>query len=360
MIQVTRPFLPPLEEYKKYTDLIFDNNWLTNMGPLSKDLEKQLADYLAVDELLFVTNGTVALQLAIKALGLTGEIITTPFSFIATSSTIIWEGCQPVFADIDPKTLNIDPLKIKEKIGPNTCAILATHVYGNPCDVEVIEKIAEEHNLKVIYDGAHAFSVEINNRSVFDFGDVSTCSLHATKLYHSVEGGLVFTPDATVFRKIKLMRNFGFHGPEAFDEIGINGKNSEFHAAMGLANLKYITSIIAQRKLLTERYYEKLEQLPLTYPEWHPAATKNYAYFPVIFDSEEALTTCMQALVAQDIHPRRYFYPSLSSVLPGVTPVSMPITDDIAPRVLCLPLYTDLKVEEIDLICSIIRTSLQV
>jgi len=209
MIPVTKPFLPPIEDYKQYLDSIWSRNWLTNMGPLASKLEMELKDYFDVNHLLYVTNGTVALQLAIKALDLTGEIITTPFSFVATTSSIVWEGCNPKFVDIDPKTLNIDPKKIEEAIGPDTSAILATHVYGNPCDVEAIEKIAKKHNLKVIYDGAHAFGVKVNGKSIFEYGDISTCSLHATKLYHSIEGGLVVTKDPDLLKKIAYMRNFG-------------------------------------------------------------------------------------------------------------------------------------------------------
>src|SRR5690606_16116739 len=248
MIPVTKPFLPPLEEYKKYIDGIWQCQWLTNMGPLASDLELKLKETLKVNHLLFVTNGTVALQMAIKVLDLKGEIITTPFSFVATTSSIVWENCTPVFVDIDESSLNIDADKIEAVITEHTSAILATHVYGNPCDVEKIEEIAKKHNLKVIYDAAHAFGVEINGKSIFEYGDISTCSLHATKLYHSVEGGLIITKDAALLKKLAYMRNFGFDGPESFAELGINGKNSEFHAAMGLANLKYVDQINRKRK----------------------------------------------------------------------------------------------------------------
>src|SRR5690554_5232433 len=254
MILVTKPFLPPQEEYQHYLNKIWQSGWLTNMGPLSVELEKRLAIHLKVKNLLFVTNGTIALQMAIKALELKGEVITTPFSFVATTSSIVWEGCTPVFVDIDPNSLNIDANKIEAAITPNTSAILATHVYGNPCDVLAIEKIAKKHNLKVIYDGAHAFGVEVYGKSIFEYGDISICSLHATKLYHSIEGGLIITKDPELLRKLAFIRNFGFNGPEAFAELGINGKNSEFHAAMGLANFEYIDAIHKKRKLLTERY----------------------------------------------------------------------------------------------------------
>ena len=228
MIPVTKPFLPPAEEYESYLNGIWKRNWLTNMGPLASQLEMELKDFLEVSHLLFVTNGTVALQMAIKALNLSGEVITTPFSFVATTSSIVWENCTPIFVDIEPTTLNIDAEKIESAITEKTSAILATHVYGNPCDVEKIEKIAKKHNLKVIYDGAHAFGVKINGKSIFEYGDVSTCSLHATKLYHSIEGGLLITKDPVLLKKLAYIRNFGFDGPENFAELGINVKIQNF------------------------------------------------------------------------------------------------------------------------------------
>ncbi len=354
MIPVTKPFLPPQEEYEKYLPGIWQRQWLTNMGPLASELELKLKQHLHLNHLLFVTNGTVALQMAIKALDLKGEIITTPFSFIATTSSIVWEGCKPVFVDIDAKSLNIDATKIESAITPETSAILTTHVYGNPCDVELIEKIAQKHKLKVIYDGAHAFGVKVNGHSIFDYGDISTCSLHATKLYHSGEGGLVVTKNKDLLKKLAFIRNFGFNGPEAFAELGINGKNSEFHAAMGLVNLNYIEAIYGKRKLLTERYQTMLKKAKAFIPQWHAKASLNYAYFPIVFESEDIAVKIFEELKANEIFARRYFYPSLASVLPYLKPVAMPITDDMAKRVLCLPLYYDLSIEEVDLICRLI------
>jgi dTDP-4-amino-4,6-dideoxygalactose transaminase len=357
MIPVTKPFLPPIKEYQDYLKGIWQRDWLTNMGPLANQLEVELKDYLKVRHLLFVTNGTVALQMAIKALELRGEIITTPFSFVATTSSIVWEGCQPVFVDIDKHTLNIDATKIEAAITENTSAILATHVYGNPCDVTTIEKIANKHNLKIIYDAAHAFGVEINGRSVFEYGDISICSLHATKLYHSIEGGLVVTKEATLLKKLAYMRNFGFDGPEAFAELGINGKNSEFHAAMGLANLKYANAIIEKRKELTECYYEKMANVKGFFPAWNKNATNNYAYLPVIFETEALLKKVFAILNLHEIGVRRYFYPSLATALPYLPDVKMDVADDIASRVLCLPLFYELSFEEIDLIARLILRS---
>ncbi|SMC75846.1 DegT/DnrJ/EryC1/StrS family aminotransferase [Pedobacter africanus] len=354
MIPVTKPFLPPKEDYEKYLKGIWHRRWLTNMGPLASELEMKLKDHLCIDHLLFVTNGTVALQMAIKALDLKGEIITTPFSFIATTSSIVWEGCTPIFADIDKDTLNIDVKKIEEVITERTTAILATHVYGNPCDVLGIQKIADKYNLKVIYDGAHAFGVKVEGKSVFEYGDITTCSLHATKLYHSVEGGLMITQNAAVLKKLAYIRNFGFNGPEAFAELGLNGKNSEFHAAMGLANLDHIESIHTNRKLICEHYDKKLKNFKGVKPVWNSFATMNYAYYPIVVEDESLLYKCIEILKLNEIFIRRYFYPSLSTVLPYVESVEMPITEDIARRVMCLPLYHDLSLEEVDLICRLL------
>ncbi|SDW83811.1 DegT/DnrJ/EryC1/StrS family aminotransferase [Aequorivita viscosa] len=359
MIPVTKPFLPPQEEYQAYLDTIWENGWLTNMGPLSKKLEGRLTEHLKVPNLLFVTNGTIALQMAIKALDLKGEIITTPFSFVATTSSIVWEGCTPVFVDIDPNSLNIDASKIEAAITPNTSAILATHVYGNPCDVLAIEVIAKKHNLKVIYDAAHAFGVEVYGKSIFEYGDISTCSLHATKLYHSIEGGLVITKDPALFQKLKHIRNFGISSFYEFAELGINGKNSEYHAAMGLANLKYIDAIAKKRKMLTSRYDELLQDTALKRPTWHPDSENNGAYYPVIFETEEALLQVEEALKQNQIGTRRYFYPSLATALPYLNPTEMEVTDSISKRVLCLPLYYDLLMEEeVDTIGDIIKNIL--
>lgn len=354
MIPVTKPFLPPIEEYQKYLTGIWHRQWLTNMGPLASDLEIKLKEHLGLNHLLFVTNGTVALQMAIKALDLEGEIITTPFSFVATTSCIVWEGCSPVFVDIDKDSLNIDASKIEASITEKTTAILATHVYGNPCDVIAIEKIAAKHNLKVIYDGAHAFGVKVNGKSIFDYGDISTCSLHATKLYHSGEGGLVITKDKELLKKLAFIRNFGFNGPETFETLGINGKNSEFHAAMGLANYKHIETIHNKRKELTEYYNEKLKGLKARRPTWHKEGTLNYAYYPLVFESEELMLKCMEGLKAHEIFTRRYFYPSLANTLPYLDKQDFEVTDDIAKRVMCLPLYVDLTIEEVDLISRLL------
>ncbi|NDP28015.1 MAG: DegT/DnrJ/EryC1/StrS family aminotransferase [Flavobacterium sp.] len=354
MIPVTKPFIPPLEDYQKLLQGIWQRQWLTNMGPLASELEMQLKEHLKVNHLLYVTNGTIALQMAIKTLEIMGEIITTPFSFVATTSSIVWEGCTPVFVDIDYKTLNIDATKIEEAITDKTQAILATHVYGNPCDVVAIEKIARKHNLKVIYDGAHAFGVEVNGKSIFRYGDISICSLHATKLYHSIEGGLIITENAAILKKLASMRNFGIAGFDSFDELGINGKNSEFHAAMGLINLKYIQAIHDNRKKITERYNILLQNFKAYQPLRYLGSTLNYAYYPLVLESEELLLKIKVLLDGHEIFTRRYFYPSLANTLPYLEPRSLEVTDDVSKRVLCLPLYHDLTLEEVDLICRLI------
>ena len=354
MIPVNKPFLPPQQIYQSYLDGIWKREWLTNMGPLASDLELRLKQFLGLDHLLFVTNGTVALQMAIKALELSGEIITTPFSFVATTSSIVWENCQPVFVDIDEQSLNIDASKIEAAITEKTSAILATHVYGNPCEVEKIEEIAKKFNLKVIYDAAHAFGVKVKERSIFEFGDISTCSLHATKLYHSTEGGLIITKDPDLLKKLASIRNFGISGFDTFADLGLNGKNSEFHAAMGLANLKYIDTISKKRKALTDRYDDKLRNLKARRPIWNSDSENNASYYPIIFQTEELMLKCKENLQLNEIGTRRYFYPSLASALPYIEKQNFRVTDDIAKRILCLPLYYDLTFEEVDLICRLL------
>ncbi len=353
MINVTQPFLPPKEELLSYIDKIYDKKWLTNMGPLSSDLELKLKEYLGVNHLLFLNNGTIALQIAIKALELKGEIITTPFSFIATTSSIVWEGCTPIFADIDPLTFNISPKAIEKVITPNTSAILATHVFGNPCDIEAIDKIAKKHNLKVIYDAAHCFGTSYNGQSVLNYGDISTLSFHATKLYHTVEGGAVVTTSPELTYRLSKLRNFGFKTAESFDGLGINGKNSEFHAAMGLCNLKHVDDILETRKRQFLYYKEKLKNLRVTYQHLTLGTSYNYAYYPILFASQEELLKFKAELELNWIYPRRYFYPSLSS-LEYVKPQQTPISDDIASRILCLPLYHTLTQEEQDFIVRIL------
>ncbi|MDG1279252.1 MAG: DegT/DnrJ/EryC1/StrS family aminotransferase [Algoriphagus sp.] len=357
MIPVTKPYLPPAEEYNKYLEGIWKRQWLTNNGPLVNELELKIAEFLGMKNFLYLSNGTIALQIAIKALGLKGEVITTPFSYVATTSSLVWEGCKPVFVDIDPRTWNIDRKKIEEAITPNTSAILATHVFGNPCDVIKISEIANKHNLPVIYDGAHAFGVKFLGKSLFEYGDISTVSFHATKLFHTIEGGGVFSNNKDLFKKMGFMRNFGHDGPEVFREVGINGKNSEFHAAMGLANIKKVDEIIAKRKILSELYDLKLTDLGFEKQKISKETTFNYSYYPILLDNEEATLLCLSRLNKSQIFPRRYFYPSLTQI-PYLESDSLPISENISKRVLCLPIYYELSVEEVDLICRIIKSFL--
>jgi dTDP-4-amino-4,6-dideoxygalactose transaminase len=352
MINVTEPFLPPIEEYQKFLQNIWQRNWLTNNGPLVNELELQVKEYLGLSHMLYMGNGTIALQIAIKALELKGEIITTPFSYVATTSSIVWEGCVPVFVDIDPASCNIDPLKIEAAITPKTSAILATHVYGNPCDIEAIDKIAKKHRLKVIYDAAHCFGSLYRNKSVFAYGDIATTSFHATKLFHTVEGGAVYTNDPELLKKMSFLRNFGHFGDE-FAYIGINGKNSEFHAAMGLCNLKYINNILRLRKEACAIYDDKLASLKVRKIKINASAIWNHAYYPVIMESEELLLKSVELLNGSWIYPRRYFYPTLSK-LNYVKPHETPVADDISKRVLCLPLYYGLKEEDIAFIARLL------
>jgi dTDP-4-amino-4,6-dideoxygalactose transaminase len=353
MINVTKPYLPPIEDYNSYMEGIWKRGWLTNNGPLVNELELRLKNYLDVNHFIYLNNGTIAIQIAIKALELKGEIITTPFSYVATTSSIVWEGCEPVFIDIDPITFNIDPTKIEEAITPTTSAILATHVYGNPCNVELIDEIANRHNLKVIYDAAHCFGVKYKGKSIYEYGDISTASFHATKIFHTIEGGGVFTRNADLLKRMSYMRNFGHDGPEKFNGVGINGKNSEFHAAMGLAVLNHMEEILLKRKELFLHYNQKLLGLKVERPEIAHNVDYNYSYYPIVFKDEDALIKANKILNDNWIYPRRYFFPCLNK-LDYVQNNHNPVAEYVSKRVLCLPLYHDLSYEEIDFIARLL------
>jgi len=352
MIPVTKPYLPNVKEFDEYINSIWERQWLTNNGPLVNELEIRLKEYLKLDHMLYVSNGTIALQLAIKALGLKGEIITTPFSFIATTSSIVWEGCKPVFVDVEEDTFNIDPAKIEDAITHRTSAILATHVFGNPCKIEAIQQVADKYGLKVIYDAAHCFGTTYNGKSVYEYGDISTTSFHATKLFHTIEGGAVFTKSPEVLKKMVHMRNFGHNGPEDFVEVGINAKNCEFHAAMGLCNLNHVDEILAKRKTLYEHYLKKLANVNARFQKINENTLYNYSYFPIVFETEELMMNCLEELKNEKVFCRRYFYPSLAS-LPFVRKQKMPVCDSIVNRILCLPLYHTLTVSDLDMIARI-------
>ncbi|QRR03731.1 DegT/DnrJ/EryC1/StrS family aminotransferase [Dyadobacter sandarakinus] len=358
MINVTKTFLPDQEQYIQYIREIWDRGYVTNNGPLLQELEEKLKSYLGVDHLYFCTNGTIVLQIAIKALEIKGDVITTPFSYCATSNAILWENCNPVFVDIDPDTFNINASLIEQAITPATTAILATHVYGNPCDVERIEEVAAKHKLKVIYDAAHAFGVTYKGRSLLSFGDISTCSFHATKVFHTIEGGALISNHPELDRKLHLMRAFGHQGDEHYLYAGINGKNSEMHAAMGLVNLPHVGEIIAARREVCDGYDRLLNWEILSRPVINPHIEYNYAYYPVVFPSEEVMFRVMDALKAEDVVPRRYFYPSLNtlSFMPAYIPC--PVSEDIALRVLSLPLYVGLPQADVERIAGIINANL--
>jgi len=319
-----------------------------------KKLEAEIAEYLNCENLLFIANGTLALQLAIKALNIQGEVITTPFSYVATTSSIVWEGGKAVFVDVLPDTLNIDPNKIEEKITDKTSAILATHCFGNACDIEAIEKIADKHQLRVIYDAAHCFGTLYKGKCIFEFGDISTCSLHATKIMHSIEGGLLISKNREFIERLAFMRNFGHDGYEKFNGVGINAKNSEVHAAMGLCVLEDIDLIRKKRQEQSETYDQLLSSINLDKIKIQADCTFNYAYYPIIFRDEAQLKKVTSELESKNIFPRRYFYPSLSS-LDYVKRAHTPISDDYSSRILCLPLYHELLEKEQKLIANIIK-----
>lgn len=354
-INVTKTFLPPYEEYEFYLRKIWQSAHATNQGPLLKEFERTLGNYLGLKNIQLVSNGTIALQVALKALDISeGEVITTPFSYVATVSSILWERCQPVFVDIDPSTFCIDSSKIEAVITPRTKAIMPVHVFGNPCDIDVIDLIAKKHNLKVIYDGAHAFGVTVNGRSLLDYGDISTCSFHATKLFHTIEGGAIITRDDDLNSKIELIKRFGHEG-DIHSRLGINAKASEFQAAMGLCNLKYVQENIKKRKKIAEQYDNLLKNKEPTLIV-RPGVQHNYAYYPILLENEKEVARIIRKLNSKNIFPRRYFYPSLNT-LPYLTGSrqNCPVAEDVAKRVICLPLYVGIEEDTINQICEVIN-----
>ena len=353
-INVTKSFIPPLEEYTSYIKKAWNNEWLTNNGELYRELTEKLKEFLAVDHLIPMTNGTLPINIALNAFGNKGEIITTPFSYVATTASIVWENCTPVFVDINPIYLTIDETKIEEAITNKTTAILATHVFGNPCEVDVINKIAKKYNLKVIYDGAHCFGVKYKNKSIFSYGDVSTCSFHATKLFHTAEGGVAICKDEKIYHEIFYRHNFGHNGPLDFHGLGINAKMSELQAAMGLSLFPYIDHIISERKKVCDTYSKKLNFKNFKPLQIREFTDWNYSYYPVIFDSEEILLEIEKKLNKANIYPRRYFYPSLEK-LPYINENNCSISEDISSRIMCLPLYVGIEKGELNLITKLIN-----
>jgi len=354
MIPVTKTFLPPIEDYVKQTQRAWNSQWLTNRGELVLELEEKLRNYLDVKNIIITTNGTIPLQIALKLFGNKGEIITTPFSYVATTSSIVWENCVPVFVDIHPEFLTIDETKIENSITSRTTAILATHVFGNPCNVEAIESIAKKYNLIVIYDAAHCFGVKYKGESIFNFGNISTCSFHATKLFHTAEGGAIFCKDDEMLKQLYYSHNFGHNGPLDFHGLGINGKISELQAAMGLSVFPYMETIISERKKVVDFYNQNLNFSNISLLKIRQNTDWNFSYYPVIFENEPVMLEIQDKLNQKGIYPRRYFYPSLNTIdyCKGAV---MPVSENIASRILCLPLYVGLTETEINLICSLIN-----
>lgn len=352
MINVTKTFFPPIDEYKYQINRIWKNEWMTNNGDLYKELSQKLEKYLDVKHIIPMTNGTLPIQIALNAYGNEGEIITTPFSYVATTSSIIWEKCKPVFVDIDPDLLTIDENKIESAITKKTTAILATHVFGNPCNIENIDLISKKYNLKVIYDAAHCFGVKYKDISIFNYGHVSTCSFHATKLFHTGEGGALFCQDEITRKEMNYRHNFGHDGPLKYHGLGINAKMSELQAAMGLSVLPHMNKIINSRKTICNYYdnhldFSKFYKLKLReHTKW------NYSYYPIILKTESDLLKLQRLLNKANIFPRRYFYPSLEN-LPYIKSDKCKIADSISKRILCLPLYKGLETENLNRISEL-------
>lgn len=364
-ILVTKPAMPPIEEFETYLKQIWDNSWLTNNGPIHQELEKALAEYLGVKYISLFSNGTLALITALQALHIKGEVLTTPFSFVATSHSLWWNGIKPVFVDIDPLTYNIDPEKIEEAITHDTTAIMPVHVYGNPCDTKRIKEIADRHNLKVIYDAAHAFGVSKEGDSILNQGDLSTLSFHATKVYSTIEGGAIICHDQQMKHHIDNLKNFGFRGETVVEEPGINAKLNEVQAAYGLLQLKYVDEYIEKRKLIAQTYREELSEIEpavkLLYD--FPGVRHTYPYFPVLINEElfgQTRDSLYDYLKSKDIYGRRYFYPIISEFepyrnLPSASPENLPVATRIAAQILCLPIYPDLELSDVRRISDLIK-----
>lgn len=360
---VTQPHLPPLQEFIPYLEEIWSSKVLTNCGPFHEQLEQALCEHLGVEHLALFANGTLALVTALLSLRISGEVITTPYSFVATSHSLLWNGIKPVFVDIDPKTLNIDPEKIEAAITPHTTAIMPVHCYGHPCDVDAIQKIADTYNLKVIYDAAHAFGVQCHCGSVLNHGDLSVLSFHATKVFNTFEGGAIVCPDIKTKVRIDQLKNFGHVGEVNVVAPGINGKMSEFNAALGLLQLKYIDDAIARRRIIDATYRERLREVQGIHCLGDSGEmVANYAYFPILVNNDYPISRddLYQAMKDRGIYPRRYFYPLISEFpmyrgLPSAHRDNLPHATEAARKVLCLPIYPDLPLGVVDEICGLIR-----
>lgn len=363
-VYVTQPFLPPLEEFTPYLEQIWENKILTNGGPYHQQLEKALCEYLGVEHIALFSNGTIALVTALQALRITGEVITTPYSFVATAHSLLWNGIKPVFVDVDPVNLNLDPARIEAAITPQTTAIMPVHCYGHPCDVKAIQKIADNYNLRVIYDAAHAFGVQDEGGSILRHGDLSVLSFHATKVFNTFEGGAIICPDAKTKQRIDHLKNFGFVDEVTVVAPGINGKMSEINAAFGLLQLKYMDQAFLRRAAIDSTYRQQLEGVKGIYclPDAGQKES-NYSYFPVLVEADYPLSRdeLYQKLKDQGIYSRRYFYPLISEFpmyrgLPSAQRSNLPVASAAAEKVLCLPIYPALQVEDQQRVIDFIRS----
>lgn len=362
-ITVTSPLIPPLEEFIPYLEDIWERKWLTNKGHYHQELEKALAGYLGVEYISIFTNGTIPIITALQALRVTGEVITTPYSFVATTHSLWWNGIKPVFVDIDPKTCNLDPNKIEAAITPRTTAIMPVHVYGNPCDTEKIQEIADKYGLRVIYDAAHAFGVTVNGESILKWGDMSTLSFHATKTYNTFEGGALVCHDATTKQRIDYLKNFGFAGETTVVAPGINGKMDEVRAAFGLLGLKHVNKAVEKRKQVATHYREALKGIPgISSMEDIPGVKYNYSYFPIFVDEKEygmSRDSLYEKMKENNIYGRRYFYPLISQFatyrgLDSASEKNLPVSHEIADSVICLPMHHELSKEDIQKIINLL------
>lgn len=361
-IYVTQPHLPPLEEFIPYLEKIWESKWLTNNGSFHQELEAALAGYLGVEHISLFTNGTIALVTALQALRITGEVITTPYSFVATAHSLLWNGIEPVFVDIDPNTCNLDPDKIEQAITPRTTAIMPVHCYGNPCNVERIQQIADTYGLKVIYDAAHAFGVKYKGESLLTHGDLSILSFHATKVFTTFEGGAIVCPDAKTKQRIDYLKNFGFADEVTVMAPGINGKMNEIQAAFGLLQLKYVGSAIKRRQAIDTRYRQALTDVPGVTCIASPDDTvQAYPYFSIIVEADYPISrdALYHKFRSEGIYARRYFYPLISDMpmyrgLPSAATDNLPVAKRLADQVLCLPIYPELSLCDTDEISRII------
>ena len=357
-INITKIFLPDKETFIKYIDRIYSSGWVTNDGPLVKEFEKRLETFLNVRNVVAVSNGTLALQIAYRCLNIKGRAITTPYSFVATTSSLVWEGIRPVFADINRRTLTLDPDNIKKHLSKDITGIVPVHVYGNACEIEEINDIANRNNLKVVYDAAHCFGVKYKNKSIFNYGDASIVSFHATKLFHTIEGGAIFTNNDHIAEQARLLRNFGISGEDKIESVGINAKMNEIEAAMGLSLLDNIDSLIVDRNRVWNLYYNNLSEY-LEFPELNPNIKWNFSYVPVLFKNERQLEEVKEILNINNIFPRRYFYPSLNTLIYLNNRERTPISNNTSKRVLCMPNFFGISDNIINNICQLIKNKIE-